>query len=45
MYWYGTFRPDFRHFDRFELDLGGHVHVRGAAVSCLRSKLADIVLI
>ena len=42
---YGTFRLNFHHFDRFELDLRGHIHVRGAALSCLRLKLADIVLI
>ena len=40
-----TFRPSFHHFDRFELDLRGDTHVRGAAFSCLRLKLADIVLI
>ena len=33
---YGTFRADFHRFDRFELDLRGHVHVQGAALSCLR---------
>ena len=42
---YGTFRLNFHHFDRFELDLRGHIHVRGAAFSYLRFKLADIVLI
>ena len=42
---YVTFRLNFHHFDRFELDLRGHVHVQGAAFSCLRLKLADIVLI
>ena len=42
---YGTFRLNFHHFDRFELDLRGHIHVRGAAFFCLRLKLADIVLI
>ena len=42
---YGTFRLNFHHFDRFELDLRGHMHVRGAALSCLRLKWADIVLI
>ena len=42
---YVTFRLIFHHFDRFELDLRGHMHVRGAAFSCLRFKLADIVLI
>ena len=42
---YGTFRPDFHHFDRIELDLRGYIHVQGAAVSCLRLKLADMVLI
>ena len=43
--WYGTFRLNFHHFDRFELDLRGHIHVRGAAFSFLRLKLADMVLI
>ena len=42
---YVTFRLNFHHFDRFELDLRGHTHVRGAASSCLRFKLADLVLI
>ena len=42
---YVTFRLNFHHFDRFELDLRGHIHVRGAALSCLRLKWADIVLI
>ena len=42
---YVTFRLNFHHFDRFELDLRGHTHVRGAAFSCLRLKLAEIVLI
>ena len=42
---YGTFRLNFHHFDRFELDLRGYIHVRGAAFSCLRLQLADIVLI
>ena len=42
---YVTFWPNFHHFDRFELDLRGHMHVWGAALSCLRLKLADIVLI
>ena len=42
---YGTFRLNFHHFDRFELDLRGHTHVRGAALSCLRLKWADMVLI
>ena len=41
---YVTFRLNFHHFYRFELDLRGHIHVWGAAFSCLRSKLADIVL-
>ena len=27
---YGPFRPDFHHFDRFELDLRGHTYRRGA---------------
>ena len=42
---YVTFRLNFHHFDHFELDLRGHIYVRGAAFSCLRLKLADIVLI
>ena len=42
---YVTFRLIFHRFDRFELDLRGHIHVRGATFSCLRLKLADIVLI
>ena len=40
-----TFRLNFHHFDQFELDPRGDMHVRGAAFSCLRLKLADIVLI
>ena len=40
-----TFRLNFHRFDRFELDLRGHMHVRGAAFSCLRLKWADMVLI
>ena len=40
-----TFRLNFHHFDRFELDLRGHAHVRGADFSCLRLKCADMVLI
>ena len=42
---YGTLGPNFHHFDRFELDLRAHIHVRGAALSCLRLKWADMVLI
>ena len=42
---YVTFRLNFHHFDHFELDLRGHIHVRGAAFSCLRLKWADVVLI
>ena len=42
---YVTFRLDFHHFDHFELDLRGHIHVRGAAFFWLRLELADIVLI
>ena len=42
---YGTFRLTFHLFDHFELDLRGDIHVRGAALSCVRLKLADIVLI
>ena len=37
--------PIFHHFDRIELDLRGNTHVRGAAFSCPRLKLADMVLI
>ena len=40
-----TFRLNFHRFDRFELDFRGHIHVRGAALSCLRLRLADMVLI
>ena len=43
--WYVTFRLNSHHFDRSEQDLRGHIHARGAAFSCLRLKLADIVLI
>ena len=42
---YVTFRLNFHHFDHFELDLRGDIHVRGAAFSSLRLKWADIVLI
>ena len=42
---YATFRLNFHRFDRFELDLRGRTHVRGAALSCLRLKSADIVLL
>ena len=42
---YVTFRVDFHHFDRIELDLRGNTHVWGAAFSCPRLKLADMVLI
>ena len=42
---YVTFGLNFYHVDRFELDLRVHMHVRGAAFSCLRLNLADIVLI
>ena len=42
---YGTFRLNFHRFDRFELDLRGRIHVRGAAFSCLRLKSAEIVLL
>ena len=48
-YWadavYGTFPADFHHFDRIEQDLRGNTHVWGAAFSCPRLKLADMVLI
>ena len=40
---YVTFRLNFHHFDRFELDMRGHAQVRGAASSCLRFKLGDLV--
>ena len=40
-----TFRLNFHHFDRFELDLRGHTQVRGAAFSCPRLELGDMVLI
>ena len=43
--WYGTFRADFHHFDRIVLGLRGHTHVRGAALSSPRLKLADLVLL
>ena len=43
--WYGTFRADFHHSDRIELDLRGNTHVRGADLSCPRLKWADMVLI
>ena len=42
---YGTFRLNFHRFDRFELDLRGHTQPSGAALSCLRFKWADMVLI
>ena len=42
---YVTFRRNFHQFDRLELDLRGNMHVRRAAFSPLRLKLADIVLI
>ena len=42
---YGTFRHNFHRFDRFELDLRGHTQPQGAALSCLRLKWADMVLI
>ena len=42
---YGTFRLNFHRFDRFELDLRGHTQPSGAALSCLRLKWADMVLI
>ena len=42
---YDTFRLNFHHFDRFELGFREHTHVRGAAFSCLRFKLADMMLI
>ena len=41
---YGTFRLNFHHFDRLELDLRGHTRARGAALSCPRFRLADVVL-
>ena len=42
---YDTFRLNFHHFDRFELGFREHTHVQGAAFSCLRFKLADMMLI
>ena len=42
---YGTFRLNFHHFDHFDLDLRGHNQVRGAAFSCPRLELGDMVLI
>ena len=42
---YGTFRLDFHHLHRFELDLRGHTRVRGAALPCPRFRLADMVAI
>ena len=42
---YGTFQLNFRHFNRIGLGLRGHAHVQGADFSCLRLKLADMVLI
>ena len=42
---YDTFRLNFHHFDRFELGFREDTHVRGAAFSCLRFKLADMMLI
>ena len=41
----GTFRLNFHHVNCVELGLRGYTHVRGAALSCLRLKLADMVLI
>ena len=38
---YVTFRLNFHHFDRLELDLRGHIHARGAAFSCLRLKIGQ----
>ena len=42
---YVTFNPNFHHFHRFELDLRRYTQVWGAAFSCPRLKLADMVLI
>ena len=42
---YVTFRLNFHHFHRFELDLRGHTQPQGTAFSCLRFKSADKVLI
>ena len=39
------FRQCFLHFGHFELDVRGHTQAQGAAFSCLRLKLADMVLI
>ena len=41
----GTFWPDFRHFDCSELDVHVRTYAQGAASSCLRLNLADVVLI
>ena len=42
---YVKFRQCFLYFGCFEPDLRRRIYVRGAAFSCLRLKLADIVLI
>ena len=42
---YATFRLNFYHFDRFQLDPRGHTQMRGAAFPCPRLKSADMVLI
>ena len=42
---YGTFRLNFHHLNRVALGLRGHTHARGADLSWLRLKLADMVLI
>ena len=42
---YVTFRLRFHRFGRFELDLRGHTCVRGAAFSCPRFKLADMLIL
>ena len=42
---YVTFRLNFHHFDRLELDLHEHTQAWDATFSCPRLKLADMVLI
>ena len=42
---YVKFRQQFLYFGHFELDVRGYTQAQGAAFSCLRLKLADMVLI
>ena len=42
---YVKFRHHFLYFGHFELDVRGYTQAQGAAFSCLRLKLADMVLI